>query len=317
MAPFYEPSQLIKLKKREISIVDEKREMYTFNILNLESRSSYFAFIKLIECIEIILYCDYPIHGSIIYEYIWRCSYECIPWKKYSSLEYIVETHGDVCFTSLDVISKGNFERDIGDYYELYNEHGSFCDRYSIRFDNPFDAKPLNITLKVSTKPVIACDIELITWNGNNFFLSRVDSILGSEIEPRDPCQLEGIVNKVGRLSIIANRARVLDNVKLPMSWSLILNIANKDYSIYFKRYGCTYEIRNEEDSDETKEDEEENCSICKDLVVNNANNVLGRCTVKTACEHSFHLVCLSKWNKINSSCPLCKRQIILCGLAD
>lgn len=44
-------------------------------------------------------------------------------------------------------------------------------------------------------------------------------------------------------------------------------------------------------------------CSIC----LSKGNKAL----CKTECEHYFHITCIKEWLKDNSTCPICRRQII------
>ena len=44
------------------------------------------------------------------------------------------------------------------------------------------------------------------------------------------------------------------------------------------------------------------NCSICY--------NVLDSGTEKLNCQHEFHTMCLHKWLRYNSTCPLCRAKI-------
>lgn len=45
-------------------------------------------------------------------------------------------------------------------------------------------------------------------------------------------------------------------------------------------------------------------CSICLD-------NIHHLDYVKTECEHTYHIHCLTKWMKINQNCPLCRSTVI------
>ena len=49
---------------------------------------------------------------------------------------------------------------------------------------------------------------------------------------------------------------------------------------------------------------DEEECIICTEKLIN---------ARKLACNHHFHLICISKWiEKGNKSCPICRKEIDL-----
>jgi hypothetical protein len=50
--------------------------------------------------------------------------------------------------------------------------------------------------------------------------------------------------------------------------------------------------------------EEMETCGICLENLKNRNVSVM-------TCDHYFHSNCLLKWKKINSICPICKRNII------
>lgn len=46
-------------------------------------------------------------------------------------------------------------------------------------------------------------------------------------------------------------------------------------------------------------------CAICLISVKN------GDIVFPTDCGHDFHLRCLTEWNKISCSCPVCRQEIV------
>ena len=54
-----------------------------------------------------------------------------------------------------------------------------------------------------------------------------------------------------------------------------------------------------------------ETCSIClEELRLDQPSPEQHRVVVLTDCMHCFHLKCISKWNSVTRSCPLCQRTL-------
>ncbi len=291
---------------------------------NIGDQNTRFKFVKLCEVITILQSFDFCVYGSCVYEYIWRSAAACLPWKRYTTLEAIVQTK-PVRINNINGYYRGlgsqsskelvAFFKRIANVseYPFQVKHCNFSEM-SLSFFNPFDDCSYEVRIELASNspnmPWI-CD-DLITQTGfykNEFILTKQSSQVKHLLETSfvlknvdfSDVQTFGILCKIGNM--ISANSTIISTTNhdshLGMAIGRIRALVNKGYRVIWRHSNLYIQI--------PKENVDEKCSVC--MAVNCADPMSG--VVTLPCRHMYHLKCLSTWCRYGQgnapTCPLCR----------
>ena len=286
--------------------------MFSFTRDNIDNSETIYKFVRLVDCISILESYDATFIGSVVYEYLWRCSAACLPWRKYSSLKRIVEEN-DVIIEDINVYFQASTSAlEVADGFGRFSKRVDCSlddDVLTVKFGSSFEADmSVRITL---TKDDTISDWDSLesvlglyrktffVWKQREHIRIGLQDLFDIKFEEFSDLHMHGLVNQIGAM-VIKNSSAVLVSSDAFPSGDQLTKSLEKGYTAIWSNKGIKFKMPFQETG--------EKCSICLDRS-NSCVDFFGfQGVVTLPCKHEYHLTCICKWTfKKNTTCPLCR----------
>lgn len=296
--------------------------MFLFTRENIDEPQTFFKFIRFIDCIDILQASNLSIIGSAVYEYIWRCSIKCLPWKKFTSLKTLV-LDKDIRISNINAISEDRMtEKQIIRLLKSYENLGKTYrkvftapwtyEEFVATFKDPICSENFNVSITIgsSNVPTYTDDVDVmesivalkkntfVIWKQREYIRAGLEALFKTSLDNFEEPHIQGIINKMGSM-IIDNRSIIFVGASFIFSLtSQLKRSVEKGYKLGWIYKGAKFIV--------PQKTAKELCSICQNQTYCATNSPLVG-VVKLPCSHEFHIQCIERWSRQSLNCPLCR----------